>query len=184
MKSIVTTLILTSTLIAGTNSFKAEPAYSSNTVFLCEFIDNAPTTVARTQQRPDPVEIVRWRSSPWFDTLYPPEKRCQEVAGRLQTYYACGFLTEFLEVTDSSFSPFMVETTTFSWIDEPFPVIYVRVSPQRGDSRCASQRPQDGKLLLFMLEPSADTRTVTNQLEEIRRGAGEPIVTGSGAITN
>ena len=183
MKQILMAKILASALTIGFNSFQADFAYGFNevdTIFLCESINGIPTTVARIQQRSEPIEIVRWRSSSWFDDLYPPEKRCQEVAGRLQIYYSCGFLREFTSSANELQSPFFIEKSTVAWTSELFPILYVKVSSQWGDSRCASQRPADGKLLLFMLEPDADTSEIVNRLEEIRRGFGDPVVAGSG----
>ncbi|MGP1384422.1 MAG: COP23 domain-containing protein [Thainema sp.] len=170
---------LASTFTVGFSSLLAKPAFSSDTIFLCETVNGTLTTVAHIREQPEPVEIVRWQSSRWFDQLYPPAKRCQEFASRLQTYYACGFITEFLENTGDIPSPFFVETRTFPWSQAQFPVIYVKVPPGRGDDRCASQRTADQELLLLMLEPGAETDTMVEQLETIRRGIGEPILSGS-----
>jgi hypothetical protein len=191
MKSIVKTAVLTFVFITGFGHVMDDSAYGAGTVFLCETVNDVPTTVAYSPQLIEPIEIVRWQPSNWFEGappefifFFPAERRCQEVAERLQTYYACGFLAEFLNVENGSTSPFLVEEIAVSWTEVLFPVVYVRLPSQQDNNYCSSQRTADGKLLLFMLEPGTDTSNIVEQLEGIRRGIGEPIISGSGMGMN
>lgn len=191
MKSIVKTAALASIFITVIGHVVDSSAHGAGTIFLCETVNDIPTTVAYSPQLIEPIEIVRWQPSSWFEGAppelifsFPAERRCQEVAKRLQTYYACGFLAEFLNAENGATSPFLVEEITVSWVEALFPVIYVRLPSQQDNNYCLSQRPADDKLLLFMLEPGTDTSNMVNQLEGIRRGIGEPIISGSGIDTN
>jgi hypothetical protein len=66
---------------------QAEP---TATTFACGTSNGVPTTMARTQR--GDVPVIRWSSDYFSDSGWTPERRCQEVSTRFQTYQQDGSL--------------------------------------------------------------------------------------------
>ncbi len=60
------------------------------TQFVCGSAEGYPATIARTKHGDFPV--IMWRSHYFTGAGWTPERRCQEVSARLQTYYSRGQL--------------------------------------------------------------------------------------------
>jgi hypothetical protein len=59
--------------------------------FICGSAEGYPATIARTKRGEFPVIV--WRSDYFSGAGWTPERRCQEVSARLQTYQSQGRLT-------------------------------------------------------------------------------------------
>ena len=92
MKQTLVTLLLTLTSLGliqldhGKQSASAQEA----TRFTCENHQGIPITVAKTPTKDVP--IIRWVSDHFAGAGYTPEKRCQEVSLRFQSYYDQGLI--------------------------------------------------------------------------------------------
>jgi hypothetical protein len=59
--------------------------------FVCSTAGGAPSTNVVTQGG-QPVPLIRWTSSVFNDAGWTPQRRCQEVSGRFDTYFRQGRL--------------------------------------------------------------------------------------------
>lgn len=119
------------------------PTYGEGTSFFCGVCDGVPITFARTAKGYIPV--IRWVSEHFSNSGYTPQKRCQEVSARFQTYYNSGTLNYI---------------TAGRMNGQPV----VCVADSAG-GRCTG--------LLFTLKPGSDANSTVRQLFDIRtRGAG------------
>ncbi len=84
--------IATSTLILGNmgNIGQVHAAERQSTNFVCGVSNGVPTTMAQTQR--GNVPVIRWTSNNFSDSGWTPERRCQEVSSRFQTYHEDGSL--------------------------------------------------------------------------------------------
>jgi hypothetical protein len=123
----------------------ARPAQAQAVNFFCGSDGVNPVTYASTAR--GNVPIVRWRSNYFTGAGYTPERRCQEVSGRFQTYYNNGTLNYI---------------TTGIMNGQPV----VCTSGTTGGG-CAG--------LLFTLRPNDNASQVVQQLFDIRSGAAGPI---------
>ena len=79
------------TLTLGTGIlFTTQLAARASTKFVCEDINNVPTTVAHTPNGKIPV--IGWSSNYFAEDGYTPEVRCKQVSARFQLYYKDGSL--------------------------------------------------------------------------------------------
>jgi hypothetical protein len=121
----------------------SQPTYGEGTSFFCGACDGVPITFARTAKGYIPV--IRWVSEQFSSSGYTPQKRCQEVSARFQTYYNSGTLNY---ITAGRMNG--------------QPVVCVA---DRAGGRCSG--------LLFTLKPGSDANSTVRQLFDIRnRGAG------------
>lgn len=68
------------------------PAHARQTAFFfCGKSSNVPTVMARTKRGVD-VPIIRFRSEYFSVSGWTPERRCQEIAQRFQSFYASDML--------------------------------------------------------------------------------------------
>ncbi|MBW4497421.1 MAG: COP23 domain-containing protein [Oscillatoria princeps RMCB-10] len=121
----------------------SQPTYGEGTSFFCGACDGVPITFARTAK--GYISVIRWVSEHFSNSGYTPQKRCQEVSARFQTYYNSGTLNY---ITAGRMNG--------------QPVVCVA---DRAGGRCTG--------LLFTLKPGTDANSTVRQLFDIRtRGAG------------
>jgi hypothetical protein len=142
---------LTQLLTAGAISLTSlmvgiQPSHAQGVTFYCgTSYDGVPTTFANTPR--GAISVVRWVSWHFTDSGYSPERRCQEVSGRFQTYKNNGTLNYI---------------TTGVMNGQPV----VCVSGANGGG-CQG--------LLFTLKPGSNASRVVQQLFDIRAGASGPL---------
>jgi Circadian oscillating protein COP23 len=141
----LTPLLTAGAIALGTSLFPEQPAHAQSTTFFCGASQGVPVTYANTPR--GNVPIIRWRSNYFSDSGYTPERRCDEVSGRFQTYYNSGSLN-FI--------------TTGMMNGQPV----VCVSATNGGG-CQG--------LLLTLRPNDNASQVVQQLFDIRAGAAGPI---------
>lgn len=119
--------------------------------FICGKSNNVSATIAQTQR--GNVTIIRWMSGFFSNSGFTPEKRCQAVSDRFQTYYNNGTL-KYL--------------TTGQINNQPV----ICTAKKQGGS-CTD--------VLMTLEPKDDPNQVLRQLLSIRSGAtSAPLSRGVG----
>jgi Circadian oscillating protein COP23 len=79
-----------SALLASTLGNSAQAETTAPTTFACGASSGVPATMAQTQRGEIPV--IRWSSDYFSDSGWTPERRCQEVSTRFQTYQQDGSL--------------------------------------------------------------------------------------------
>lgn len=84
---ILSSIFLTSSLLLSLSS----SVEAQNSTFYCGTWQGVPATLARTA-RGESVPVIRWVSDYFSDSGYTPEKRCQMVSERFQTYNQQGIL--------------------------------------------------------------------------------------------
>jgi hypothetical protein len=133
-------------LLVGTASFapgaQANPQKLS---FYCGTSQGSPATLAKSGSRVVP--IIRWSSDAFSDSGFSPERRCQEVSKRFQTYYDDGSLS------------------------------FITTGRMNGQNVVCVARSHGGPCagLLFTLKPGANPTQVINQLFNIRTRASGPL---------
>lgn len=63
--------------------------------FSCQYDDGFPTTVFRVENGPGTIveySLIRWSSRYFEESGWTPERRCEEVSRRFQSYYEDGIL--------------------------------------------------------------------------------------------
>ncbi len=137
--------IITAASIALGTSPLTQPARAAGTTFFCGVCDGVPVTFARTSR--GYVPVIRWVSAHFSGSGYTPEKRCQEVSARFQTYYNSGTLN------------------------------YVTAGRMNGQPVvCVADRAGGGcRGLLFTLKPGSDANSTVRQLFEIRDRSAGPL---------
>ncbi|MEG5052766.1 MULTISPECIES: COP23 domain-containing protein [unclassified Microcoleus] len=132
----------------GTAATFNQPSYAQSTTFFCGMSsDGVPTTFANTPR--GTVQVVKWTSEHFTDAGYSPERRCQEVSSRFQSFKNRGQLNSL----------------TAGYLNGQ-PAICVG----DGNPPCTSEK------LLFTLKPGANAAARLQQLFDIRSGAsGAPL---------
>ncbi|WP_017653160.1 COP23 domain-containing protein [Fortiea contorta] len=130
--------------IALTANFN-QPSYAQNSTFYCGVSQGAPATIARTPN--GNITVIRWVSAHFDEAGYDPQRRCEEVSGRFQTYKNNGTLNYI---------------TTGIMNSQPV----VCVSSTNGGG-CNG--------LLFTLKPRQNASKVVQQLFNVRVGASGPL---------
>jgi hypothetical protein len=69
---------------------QAVRAQTQTTSFVCGVSNGTPATLARTQR--GDVPVIRWASNYFSGSGWTPERRCEEVSQRFQSYYDNGTL--------------------------------------------------------------------------------------------
>jgi Circadian oscillating protein COP23 len=77
-------------IASATTFLNNAQAETTPTTFACGTSNGVPATVAKTQR--GDVPVIRWSSDYFSDSGWTPERRCQEVSTRFQTYQADGSL--------------------------------------------------------------------------------------------
>ncbi|WP_013321929.1 COP23 domain-containing protein [Gloeothece verrucosa] len=148
----LTTLLTTVTLCAST--IFAQPSQAQQISFACAVdTDKVPTTYAQTPD--DTVPVFKWTSN-YFRPPYTPMQRCQEVAGRMNNFYANG----------------MMDYLTSGVVNNQ-PVICAGPS-------CNA----DGSNVLITLKPNQDPNQVLQEIDSNRSGAGGPSYQLTGGTTS
>lgn len=128
----------------------SQPSQPQPTTFYCELGNGMPTTMAITPR--GKVPIIRWFSTYFTGSGYTPERRCQEVSVRFQTYYNNNTLNY----------------VTTGVINNQ-PVVCVTSTSGGGCQR-----------LLFTLKRGQDASRTLQQLFDVRAGASGPLYESSG----
>jgi len=68
----------------------SQSARAAGTTFVCGKSRGTPTTIAQTQQ--GNVSIIRWTSDYFEQSGWTPQRRCEAVSERFQTFYDKGTL--------------------------------------------------------------------------------------------
>jgi hypothetical protein len=84
------TALPTIAIAFGVATFISQPSKAQSTTFFCGTSNGIPATLARTPR--GEVPMILWNSSTLGDSGDSPQKRCEEVSQRLQTYYNSGKL--------------------------------------------------------------------------------------------
>lgn len=74
----------------GAATLISQPSQAETTTFFCGTSNGAPATMARTPK--GEVPLILWNSSNLSDSGDPPQKLCEEVSERFQTYHNSGML--------------------------------------------------------------------------------------------
>lgn len=113
--------------------------------FYCGTSQGAPATLAKSGSRVVP--IIRWSSDAFSNSGFSPERRCQEVSKRFQTYYDDGSLS------------------------------FITTGRMNGQNVVCVARSNGGPCagLLFTLKPGSNPTQAINQLFNIRTRASGPL---------
>ncbi|MEN9218062.1 MAG: COP23 domain-containing protein [Gloeomargarita sp. DG_2_bins_126] len=113
--------------------------------FYCGTSQGTPATLAKSGNRVVP--IIRWTSDSFSESGFSPERRCQEVSRRFQTYYDDGSLS------------------------------FITTGRMNGQNVICVARSHGGPCagLLFTLKPGSNPTQVINQLFNIRTRASGPL---------
>ena len=133
----------------------AGPAQAAATKFSCATSNGVPTTVARTDDGRT-VPMIRWTSNAFDGAGWTPERRCQVVSQRFETFRQQGRLS-FI-------------TTGFI---NSLPVICTTSS---NGAAC----PNDG--LLYTLKPGQDPTLALKRLFDVRNKARSPLNETNGRL--
>ncbi|NET02873.1 MAG: hypothetical protein F6K61_20440 [Sphaerospermopsis sp. SIO1G1] len=144
-KKSLTLLLSSGVIMLSAVSLHNAPATANSTRFFCGSNQGVPVTYASTPR--GNVPVVRWKSNYFSRSGYTPQRRCDEVASRLQTYHSNGKL-EYITAGIMNGQP------------------VVCVSSSLG-GRCQG--------LLLTLRPKDRASRVIQQLFDIRSGASGPI---------
>lgn len=68
----------------------SQPSFAESTIFFCGTSNGMPATIARTPR--GEVLMILWSSSNLGELGDTPQKRCEEVSNKFQTYYNTGKL--------------------------------------------------------------------------------------------
>lgn len=79
-----------SSLTIATTFIGSHPASAGSTTFVCGTSQGVPATMARTPR--GDVPVIRWVSSYFSGSGWTPERRCQEVSQRFESYNQTGAL--------------------------------------------------------------------------------------------
>ena len=139
------TPVLTVGAIALGITTLGEPSQAQNTTFFCDTSNGVPTTIAQTPR--GKVPVIRWVSSHFSSSGYNPQRRCEEVSGRFQTYYSQGTLNFVTKGRMNGQNVVCVASTNGG--------------------------PCNG--LLFTLKPGENSSTVVQRLFDVRSGASGPL---------
>ena len=88
MKVFIGVVLTLSTIPLGQQALASSALASSIT---CMNADGIPATVVQTKTGKQ-VPIIYWKSTAFSSSGYSPERRCQEVSARFQTYHSSGTL--------------------------------------------------------------------------------------------
>jgi hypothetical protein len=81
----LTAVVAMGAIAIGTAATFNQPSYAQGTTFFCGVSsDGTPTTFANTPR--GTVLVVKWVSEYFTDAGYSPERRCQEVSSRFQSF--------------------------------------------------------------------------------------------------
>jgi hypothetical protein len=72
-------------LSSGALALLPAPAHAAATSFTCQISAGLPTTIASTDTSTT-VSVIRWTSNAFDGAGWTPERRCQEVSQRFETY--------------------------------------------------------------------------------------------------
>ncbi|MDJ1180438.1 COP23 domain-containing protein [Roseofilum sp. BLCC_M91] len=129
-----------------------QPSQAQSARFYCGTSQGSPATLANTPR--GVVPVIVWQS-PYFEASgYSPQRRCQEVSSRFQTFYSKGSL-EYLT----------------TGIVNGYPVICVS---QTNGGSCADTE------VLFTLKQGDDANRVLQQMFDVRSGASGPLYQSTG----
>lgn len=141
----------TATINPSSSAQSSDNSTTKRVNFVCGKSNDAPATVARTPR--GDIAVIRWVSGFFSGAGFTPQKRCQEVSSRFQTYHSHGTL----------------KYLTTGWLNNQ-PVI------------CTAQKQGGGcSDVLFTLEPGDDPNQVLRQLLSIRSGATAGPLSRSGS---
>ncbi len=123
----------------------SQPSYAQSSTFYCGVSQGVPATIARTPN--GNVTVIRWVSGYFNEAGYDPQRRCDEVTARFQTYKNNGTLNYITTGVINS-----------------QPVV------------CVSSTNGGGcKGLLFTLKRGENASRVVQQIFNIRAGASGPL---------
>ena len=120
-------------------------AVSQTTEFFCDLSAEVPVTYAITPR--GNVPVIRWQSNFFSDSGYTPQRRCEEVSTRFQTYKNNGSLS-YITVGIMNGQPVVCVTSTMG-------------------GGCQG--------LLLTLRPTDNANQVVQQMFDLRVGASGPI---------
>lgn len=132
--------------LSATSALSGAPAQAAATNFSCNTVGGVPTTVAKTDDGRN-VPMIRWTSNAFDGAGWTPERRCQEVSQRFETFRQQGRLAY---VTTGRMNSLPVICTT----------------PSDGGA-C------DG--LLYTLKPGQDPTHALKRLLDVRTKARGPL---------
>ncbi|OJJ20768.1 hypothetical protein BI308_20410 [Roseofilum reptotaenium AO1-A] len=127
-----------------------QPSQAQSARFYCGTSQGSPATLVDSPR--GVVPVIVWQSSYFEGSGYSPQRRCQEVSSRFQTYYNNKIL-EYLT----------------TGIVNGYPVICVS---QTNGGSCAG--------VLFTLQQGDDANRVLQQMFSVRSGASTPLYQSTG----
>jgi len=77
--------------LVGLQNLEAKASSSLASSIACMNADGVPATVVQTKSGKQ-VPIIYWKSQTFSSSGWTPERRCQEVSARFQTYHSSGTL--------------------------------------------------------------------------------------------
>ncbi len=152
MKQKLTTCLMMGAIAISTIFTGSQPSQAQSSTFSCgRTSEGTPVTVANTPR--GTVEVIRWVSKHFSGSGYTPQRRCEEVSSRFESYKNKG----------------MLNFITAGYLNGQ-PAICVG----DGSTPCSSDR------LLFTLKPGQNAAREIQQLFNIRSGASGPLFESSG----
>ena len=114
-----------------------------------------PTTVVATSSSKEPIALIQWKSTAFAE--YTPQKRCQNVSGKLQQ----------------------------AWEGKRLNYLFAGTSKRTGQGIICGGKDRTTKCnestMLFTLTTGADAKEIINRIKEIRAGkASNPVPQSSG----
>ncbi|MFB2936780.1 COP23 domain-containing protein [Aerosakkonemataceae cyanobacterium BLCC-F154] len=150
-------LLFTSAVAAGSIAIGSGSAQTSSYRFVCQPNNGGTPTTFVVLPNGEQRQFINWRSDAFVLVGYSPEKRCNEVTGRMNQYMASG---GFQYITHGT----MNNT----------PVLCVT---NRSGGGCTG--------LLYTLKPAQDGRATLRDLIELNRRnfKGDPMIEGASCRT-
>lgn len=138
-----------STVTIAITFIGSSSASAGTTTFVCGTSKGVPTTMAKTPR--GNVPVIRWNSDYFNNSGWTPQKRCQEVSKKFQTFYQNGTLK------------------------------YLTTADFNGQSAvCVAERENgscnpNGSGILFTLKPGSNPGETLQQLLSVRVHAAGPL---------